>query len=69
MQTLIYGKPGFDKAIAARYARPAFPPEAEESARQIIAAIRERGDAAVAEYAEKFDRVKLTPAEFQLPLS
>ena len=69
MQKLIYGTAGFDQAMQALYERPAFPPEAEESARQIISAIRERGDAAIAEFAEKFDRVKLTPEEFQMPLS
>ena len=68
MHKLIYGKPGFEKAVQALYERPAFPPEAEISARQIIDEIRKRGDAAVAEFAEKFDRAKLTPAEFQLPL-
>ncbi|MBE6355688.1 MAG: histidinol dehydrogenase [Lentisphaerae bacterium] len=68
MHKLIYGKPGFDKAVQALYDRPAFPPEAEDSARQIIAGIRKRGDEAVAEFAEKFDRVKMTPAEFLMPL-
>lgn len=68
MHKLIYGKPGFEKAVQALYERPAFPPEAETSARQIIDEIRKRGDAAIAEFAEKFDRAKLTPAEFQLPL-
>ena len=68
MYKLIYGQAGFDEALRALYDRPAFPPEAEESARQIIDEIRKRGDAAVAEFAEKFDRARLTPADFQLPL-
>ena len=57
MHKLIYGKPGFDKAVQALYDRPAFPPEAEDSARQIIAGIRKRGDEAVAdiETNEDFD--------------
>ncbi len=69
MYKLVYGTAGFDAAVNALYERPAFPPEAEESARRIIADVRARGDEAVAEYAEKFDRVKLLPSEFQLPLS
>ena len=68
MYKLIYGQAGFDETLRALYDRPAFPPEAEESARQIIDEIRKRGDAAVAEFAEKFDRARLTPADFQLPL-
>ena len=68
MKKLVYGKAGFEQAVQVLYDRPAFPPEAEVSARQIIDAIRERGDDAVAEFAEKFDRKKLSPAEFQLPL-
>ncbi|MBE6390443.1 MAG: histidinol dehydrogenase [Lentisphaerae bacterium] len=69
MYKLIYGKDGFDEALRALYERPAFPPAAEESARQIIAEIREHGDEAVAAFAEKFDRVRLTPEEFRLPLT
>lgn len=69
MYKLVYGEPGFEKALRSLYERPAFPPEAEVSARTIIDAVRAKGDEAVAEFAEKFDRAKLTPAEFQLPLS
>ena len=69
MFKLVYGSAGFDAAVKALYERPAFPPEAEESARNIIAAVRERGDEAVAEFAEKFDHVKLVPEQFRLPLS
>ena len=69
MYKLVYGEPGFEKALRSLYERPAFPPEAEVSARTIIDAVRAKGDEAIAEFAEKFDRAKLTPAEFQLPLS
>ena len=68
MFKLIYGEAGFDEALRSLYDRPAFPPEAEVSAREIIEAVRKDGDSAVAFYAEKFDRVKMTPAEFRLPL-
>ncbi|MBR2625039.1 MAG: histidinol dehydrogenase [Lentisphaeria bacterium] len=68
MYKLTYGTAEFEKAVKSLYERPAFPPEAEAAARDIIAAVRERGDAAVAEFAEKFDRVKLSAGEFQMPL-
>ena len=68
MRKLCYGKQGFEKAVKALYERPAFPPEAEDAAKKMIDAIRQNGDAAVAEFAEKFDHVKLSPEEFQMPL-
>lgn len=37
-----------------------------ETVRNIVADIAQRGDAAVAEYTEKFDRVKLTAPEFRI---
>ena len=43
--------------------RPAILPEAEETARAVLADIRARGDAAVCEYAAKFEDQKLTPAK------
>ena len=63
MKKLVYGKAGFEQAVQVLYDRPAFPPEAEVSARQIIDAIRERGDDAVAEFAEKFEDKGLTLME------
>lgn len=38
-----------------------------QTVREIVADVSVRGDAAVAEYTEKFDKVKLTPAEFRVP--
>ena len=66
MKRLRYGTPEFEREMAALYRRPAYPPEAEKSAAEIIAAIRKDGDRAVARFAEKFDGVKLTPAEFRV---
>ena len=66
MKHLVFGTPGFDAGLRALYSRPPFPPEAEKSAAEIIAAIREDGDRAVAFYAEKFDGVKLAPADFRV---
>ena len=69
MLKLIYGSAGFEEGMRALYERPAFPPEAETAAASIIAGVRERGDAALVEYAAKFDRAQLAPDEFILPLS
>ena len=66
MKRLRYGTPEFEREMAALYRRPAYPPEAEKSAAEIIADIRKNGDKAVAKYAEKFDGVKLKPAEFRV---
>lgn len=35
--------------------------------RQIVADVAQRGDAAVAEYTERFDKTKLSPSEFRIP--
>ena len=37
MKKIIWGSPDFEKQLQALYDRPAFPPAAEEAARQIIA--------------------------------
>ncbi len=64
MKRLRYGSPEFEREMAALYRRPAYPPEAEKSAAEIIAAIRHEGDRAVARFAAKFDGVKLDPKDF-----
>lgn len=68
MKKIIYGTPDFEQQLQLLYDRPAFPPAAEESARQIIAEVKRRGDAALIEFAEKFDHAKLTADEFKMPL-
>ena len=66
MKRLVFGAPDFAREMRALYSRPAYPPEAEKSAAEIIAAIRRGGDRAVAHYAEKFDGVKLAPEHFRV---
>ena len=66
MKRLVFGTPDFEPGLRALYSRPPFPPEAEKSAAEIIAAVRRDGDRAVARYAEKFDGVKLDPADFKV---
>ena len=68
MKKIIYGSVDFEQQLQSLYDRPAFPPAAEEAARQIIAGVKERGNAALTEYAEKFDHAKLTADEFFMPL-
>ncbi len=41
--------------------------ELAETVRGIVADVADRGDAAVAEYTEKFDRTALTPVQFRVP--
>ena len=66
MIKLHYGSPDFEKQLSLLYNRPAYPPQVEEAAKQIIADVRAGGDRAVAAYAEKFDHVKLDPADFKI---
>ncbi|MCS6770995.1 MAG: histidinol dehydrogenase [Kiritimatiellae bacterium] len=46
--------------------RPAILPEAEAVARTVLEDIRARGDAAIVEYAAKFDDQKLAPGKFEV---
>lgn len=46
--------------------RSAFPEEAERAAYEVLAAIRARGDEAVAEYVAKFEGAKLRPNDFRV---
>ncbi len=57
----------FDAAFATLLAdRAETTTGAEEVAAGIIAAVRARGDAAIAEYTARFDRLSLTPAGFRV---
>lgn len=54
------------KVVTEFLERSAFPEEAERAASEVLADIRARGDAAVAEYVAKFEGAKLTPAGFRI---
>ena len=54
------------KVVTSFLARSAFPAEAETAASAVLAAIRARGDAAVAEYVAKFEGAQLVPAQFRV---
>ena len=53
----------FERLVAARRAALA---EHDETVGEILAAVRERGDEAVAEYSARFDRVALTPRNLRI---
>ncbi len=46
--------------------RPAFPDSAEAAAREVLDAVRERGNEAVMEYARRFDGCALTPDQWRV---
>ena len=52
--------------VDAFLARPAFDEDAEAVAGEVLKDIRARGDAAVASYAKRFDRVALRPGAFRV---
>jgi histidinol dehydrogenase len=64
-----HSDPTFDRQVQALLSRSAFDPETEAAVAAILAAVRQRGDAALCEYAQRFDHVALEPAEFRLPLA
>ncbi len=67
MKTLRYDQPDFARAVAeACAASSLFDPQVEERVRAIIEDVRVRGDDALVELTERFDRVKLKPSEFRV---
>ena len=46
--------------------RPGYPPEIEVQVAKILADVRDKGDAALVEYALKFDKVQLKPENFRV---
>lgn len=69
MKKFSYTDSDFKNSMRELCNRPAFPPEAEKTAAEIINDIRKRGDLAVAEYAEKFDHIKLSPETFRFSMT
>jgi histidinol dehydrogenase len=66
-QVIRRNDPAFDQRVQALFSRSAFDQETESAVAAILAAVRQRGDAALSEYALTFDHVTLAPAEFRLP--
>jgi histidinol dehydrogenase len=67
MKVLQYNQPNFAKAVArACAASSLFDPQIDERVRDVIAAVQARGDAALLEFAERFDGVKLTRTQLRV---
>ncbi len=67
MKTLDFSAAGFTGKLARFCAEANTAPEVTRTVTEIIAAVRERGDAAVLEFTEKFDRAKLRPSDLRVP--
>jgi len=71
---LIAGQPDFEgqsRRLLQEHSMRGFLEEKHtlaESVRQIVAEVGRRGDAALCEYSERFDRVRLSAEEFRIPL-
>jgi len=64
MEKIYYNDKAFDKKLDKLYHRPSYPPEIEESVKQILADVRKDGDKALSKYAKQFDKVDMTPDMF-----
>jgi histidinol dehydrogenase len=67
MKTLRYDQPDFARAVAeVSAASSLFDPQIEEGVRSIIDEVQARGDDALVEVTERFDRVRLQPSDFRV---
>ncbi|MFA6716633.1 MAG: histidinol dehydrogenase, partial [Victivallaceae bacterium] len=66
MEKIYYSDKAFEKKLEKLYLRPSYPPEIEDSVKQILADVRKNGNSALCACARKFDRVELTPDMFQV---
>ncbi|MBK8478991.1 MAG: histidinol dehydrogenase [Opitutaceae bacterium] len=66
MRLLRSSEPNFRSDLARFCASAAVPAEIRDAVAAILAAVRERGDAAIAEYVRKFDKAELSPAQFRV---
>ncbi len=67
MRTLSFASDSFNADLAAFCRGAVVPKEIADAVAAILADVHERGDTAVAQYAEKFDGAKLAPADFRVP--
>jgi len=66
MKIIDYRKAEAAEQLAEIFERTAFPDDIEAGVSDILKAIRTEGDAAVARYAETFDKTTLTPDLFRI---
>ena len=64
MEKIYFADEAFETKLDKLYHRPSYPPEIEDSVKQILADVRTKGDKALVEYAKKFDKVDLQPEMF-----
>ena len=69
MKIIRSGEADFAAQLAPLMNRTAFDPEIERGVAEILQRVRAKGDAALVEYARKFDRADLTPATFRVSAS
>jgi len=70
MRILKFSDPDFDQVFATIEGRGEAPPAGvEETVKQIVADVRQRGDAALFELTEKFDRLALHAGNVEVPQS
>jgi len=66
MKKIYYGESGFEQELQGLFNRPAYPPEVEDAAKDIIAEVGRNGNAALIDFARRFDKVELTPETLRL---
>jgi len=66
MRLLRSTEPNFRSELARFCAAAAVPAQIRETVAAILADVRERGDAAIADYVRKFDKAELAPAHFRV---
>lgn len=69
MRLIDYATPDASAQLAEFCRGALVPREISEAVSAILADVRARGDAAVCDYAAKFDGARLQPAEFRVPLA
>jgi histidinol dehydrogenase len=64
MKKINYQQADFNKVLQKLFDRPSYPQEIEAGVREILDSVKQHGNDALVEYAEKFDKVKLTAKKF-----
>ena len=68
MRIILQDSPDFQEQLKPLIKRSAFDPQIDKSVAQILADVKNDGDAALVEYAKRFDHVDLTPETFRVSL-
>ena len=66
MQVIRFDSPNFQEELSPLLKRSSFNPDIDKSVAAIIADVKARGDAALCDYAQRFDHATLTPAQFEV---